>query len=96
MSNDPLGDLAHIITGSIANSCCFITGGHNSNPRCECRAVAQQLVDYADEAIDAMRLSDPAICYPANATGRKMLRTRLMISALASVIFRSAPSVSAC
>ena len=54
MSDDPLGDLAHIITGSIANSCCFITGGHNANPRCECRAVAQQLIDYADEAIDAI------------------------------------------
>ena len=54
MSNDALGDLAHIITGSIANSCCFRTGGHNHDPRCECRAVAQQLVDFADEAIDAI------------------------------------------
>lgn len=51
---DPTGDLAHIITGSIASLCCFRTGGRGSDPKCECRAIAEQLIDYANEAIAAL------------------------------------------
>lgn len=57
MSNDPIGDLAHIITGSIASSCCFRTGGCGNDPKCLCRAIAEQLIDNTDDAMEALSVA---------------------------------------
>lgn len=43
-TTDPIGDLAHIITGDIAGNCCAKTGGYGSDPKCECRAIAESLI----------------------------------------------------
>lgn len=49
---DPISDLAHIVTGSIAANCCHRTGGRDPSAKaCDCRAIAEQLIDNGDEVI---------------------------------------------
>lgn len=50
--SDPLGDLAHIITGCIAATCCHRTGGYNSDPTCECRDIAVTLIENKDRVLE--------------------------------------------
>lgn len=44
--SDPIGELAYLITGNIAASCCHKGGAFKTdNPRCECRAIAESLIE---------------------------------------------------
>lgn len=53
MTDDPVGDLAHLITGAIASNCCFRTGGRDRKAkRCDCRTIAEDLIEYGDEVIE--------------------------------------------
>lgn len=50
-----VGDLAHIVTGAIASNCCFRTGGRSRDAKaCECRAIAEDLIENADEVIEIL------------------------------------------
>lgn len=44
-----IGAIAHAITGSIVRVCCHKTGGHNTDPKCDCRDVAAQLLEVFPE-----------------------------------------------
>lgn len=48
---DQVGDLAHLITGCIASRCCHVTGGYNHDPKCECRDIAESLIDSRERVI---------------------------------------------
>lgn len=36
--------IAHLLTGSIAATCCHKTGGYNEDPNCECRELAREII----------------------------------------------------
>jgi hypothetical protein len=55
--HDPVGDLAHLITGHIAANCCHRTGGYNLDPKCECRAIAEGLIENKARVLELLTLT---------------------------------------
>jgi hypothetical protein len=52
--DDPVGEIAHIITGEIGRVCCHKTGGFNNDPKCECRGIAETLIEFRDRVQEAL------------------------------------------
>lgn len=56
-NNDPLSELAHLLTGSINRNCCHRTGGYGAivgfdpGRLCECRDLAETIIDNSAEVI---------------------------------------------
>lgn len=49
---DPIGELAYLITGNIAAACCHKGGAFKrDNPRCECRAIAESLIEDREKVL---------------------------------------------
>lgn len=50
--DDPIGELAYLITGNIGATCCHIGGAFKKdNPRCECRAIAEGLIEDKEKVV---------------------------------------------
>lgn len=50
--DDPFGELAYLITGNIAATCCHKGGAFKTdNPRCECRAIARDLIEDKEKVL---------------------------------------------
>lgn len=49
---DQIGELAYLITGNIAAGCCHRGGAFKAdNPRCECRAIAEGLIEDKEKVV---------------------------------------------
>ncbi len=46
---DPIGEIAHMLTGEIGRVCCHKTGGYSREARCECRALALALIEEPED-----------------------------------------------
>jgi hypothetical protein len=47
-----VGELAYLITGHIAATCCHRGGAYKTdNPRCECRAIAEGLIEEREKVL---------------------------------------------
>lgn len=42
---DKVGDIAHLFTGAIGRTCCYKTGGYGDDPKCECRDLAETVIE---------------------------------------------------
>lgn len=50
--DDPVGELAYLITGNIAGTCCHKGGAFKrDNPRCECRGIAEGLIEDKEKVV---------------------------------------------
>lgn len=57
--HDRIGDLAHIITGSIGATCCHRTGGYSGDQKCECRCIAENLIDNREKVLAILERPAP-------------------------------------
>lgn len=47
-----VGELAYLITGHIAATCCHKGGAYKTdNPKCECRAIAEGLIEDREKVL---------------------------------------------
>lgn len=52
---DQIGELAYLITGDIGGSCCHRGGAFKKdNPRCECRSIAEGLIEDKEKVIEIL------------------------------------------
>jgi len=40
-----ISEIAHLFTGSVGRGCCYRTGGFNDDPKCECRDLAETVIE---------------------------------------------------
>jgi hypothetical protein len=56
---DLIGELAYLITGDIAMSCCHRGGAFKKdNPRCDCRAIAESLIDDREKVAEILKAAE--------------------------------------
>ncbi len=52
---DRVGELAYLITGCIGATCCYKGGAFKTdNPRCECRSIAEELIEDREKVIEIL------------------------------------------